>query len=40
MKTWGNKIFILNLFIFGKLGKECTIAFLKKILRYSQKKNI
>ena len=39
MKTWGSKIFILNLFVFGKLGKECTIVFLKKI-KILSKKNI
>jgi len=22
MKTWGSKIFIINLLVFGKLGKE------------------
>ena len=38
MKTWGSKIFILNLFVFGKLGKECTIVFLKKIKILSKKK--
>ena len=27
MKKWGSKILILNLSVFGKLEKECTIAF-------------
>ena len=27
MKKWGRKILILNLSVFGKLEKECNIAF-------------